>query len=657
MRFIGTWRAKMTGFMILAWCLSGLLSAWCESTPPNQNVTEEKQLMVGPSQAGSSGEYILLPKPRRIQFLEGHYACSEKSVLTIEGVDRDGTRLFEKIWNHLFPPGGERPATHLRIDPASIIHKDGYRLLVDQNGVWVTARDNAGLYYGLMTLRQLQRQASPSPLIPNVHIEDWPDFPSRGVLLDISRDKVPEMETLYRLVDLLSEWKINQLQLYTEHTFAYRNHPVVWQDASPMTPHQIRALDAYCQEHFILLVPNQNSFGHMERWLKHERYLPLAEMPEGGMDLCAVDPGSIALLGDMYADSLPNFSSPLFNVGCDETWTLGKGRSKEATDKQGVGRVYLEFLLKIHELVTEQGRRMQFWGDIIMQHPELIGELPKDVIAMEWGYEDDHPFAEHGQKFADSGIPFYVCPGSSSWNSLIGRTDNALGNLRNAARNGLHHGAIGYLITDWGDGGHWQFLPVSYAGFAFGAGVSWCYDSNTEMPLARALDVHVFKDSSNTMGQAVLDLGNVYQKTGVLAENNTLYYLLLQHSIRGGIEGTALAGMTMENLDAASLQIEQIKKAIQQADMQCEEAGLIRQEFLLGSEIALLALDLGRARLAAGGVGTEQLPLEKRNALADKIDQLLPEYRQLWLARNRSGGLKDSAGRFEALSSLLRAGS
>ncbi|MBW7939803.1 MAG: beta-N-acetylhexosaminidase, partial [Candidatus Omnitrophica bacterium] len=240
--------------------------------------------MVGPNQAGSSGEYILLPKPRRIQFLEGHYACSEKSVLTIEGVDRDGTRLFEKIWNHLFPPGGERPATHLRIDPASIIHKDGYRLLVDQNGVWVTARDNAGLYYGLMTLRQLQRQASPSPLIPNVHIEDWPDFPSRGVLLDISRDKVPEMETLYRLVDLLSEWKINQLQLYTEHTFAYRNHPVVWQDASPMTPHQIRALDAYCQEHFILLVPNQNSFGHMERWLKHERYLPLAEMPEGGMD-------------------------------------------------------------------------------------------------------------------------------------------------------------------------------------------------------------------------------------------------------------------------------------------------------------------------------------------------------------------------------------
>src|SRR6185369_4793545 len=100
-------------------------------------------------------------------------------------------------------------------------------------------------------------------------------------MLDISRDKVPTMKTLYELVDLLASWKINQLQLYTEHTFAYRNHEDVWKKASPMTAEEIRDLDEYCAERFIDLVPNQNSFGHMERWFEHPEYLQLAEAPNG----------------------------------------------------------------------------------------------------------------------------------------------------------------------------------------------------------------------------------------------------------------------------------------------------------------------------------------------------------------------------------------
>ena len=55
-------------------------------------------------------------------------------------------------------------------------------------------------------------------------------------MLDISRDKVPTMPTLFALVDRLAEWKINQLQLYIEHTFAYRGHEEVWRNADPMTP-------------------------------------------------------------------------------------------------------------------------------------------------------------------------------------------------------------------------------------------------------------------------------------------------------------------------------------------------------------------------------------------------------------------------------------
>ena len=75
--------------------------------------------------------------------------------------------------------------------------------------------------------------------------------------------------------------------------------------------------------------------------------------------------------------------------------------------------------------------------------------------------------------FAKSKIPFYVCPGTSTWQTLIGRHDNALANLRAAAKAGRKHGAIGYLITDWGDGGHPQPLAVSYLPLLAGASLAW----------------------------------------------------------------------------------------------------------------------------------------------------------------------------------------
>jgi hexosaminidase len=234
----------------------------------------------------------------------------------------------------------------------------------------------------------------------------------------------------------------------------------------------------------------------------HPRYRDLAECPDGcdtiwghfdePFTLNPLDPRSLALIEELYDELLPNFSSRQLNVGCDETVDLGQGRSKAECEARGIGRVYLDFLLKIYHAVKARNHTMMFWGDIIVQHPELIAELPRDVIALEWGYEADHPFDEDGAKFAQAGIPFYVCPGTSSWNSIVGRTDNALANLRNAAENGLKHGAIGYLITDWGDNGHWQSLPFSYIGFAYGAAVSWAFQANRDMDIARATSFFAF---------------------------------------------------------------------------------------------------------------------------------------------------------------------
>ena len=79
---------------------------------------------------------------------------------------------------------------------------------------------------------------------------------------------------------------------------------------------------------------------------------------------------------------------------------------------------------------------MMFWGDIALEHPELISDLPGDALPLLWGYEADHPFADQAGALAATGLEFYVCPGTSSWLSFAGRWSNALANLAAAASAG-----------------------------------------------------------------------------------------------------------------------------------------------------------------------------------------------------------------------------
>jgi hexosaminidase len=574
-------------------------------------------------------------------------------------------------------PGGidlrRGPEIARQVNPALLSKPESYRLLIEKQGVTLIGADEAGLFYGACTLSQIALTAgqlrSGKLVLPACRIEDWPDFAHRGVMLDVSRDKVPTMATLLELVDMLAAWKVNQLQLYMEHTFAYEGHETVWAKASPFTKSEILALDAFCRERFVELVPNQNSFGHMQRWVNHDRYRALAECPSGfehawnpkrePYGLCPTDPASLALLSDLYDQLLPNFTSRQFNVGMDETIDLGLGRSKEACEKKGTERVYVDFLKEVNQLVRARGRTMQFWGDIIMHRPELIGELPRDVVAMEWGYEADHPFTDHGRKFADSGLSFYVVPGTSSWNTVAGRTENAIGNLCSAARSGMESGAIGYLNTDWGDNGHIQPLPVSYLGFLLGAGVSWNASVAANpgaVDLAALLDVHAFRDGAGVMGRIACDLGNAYLQTGSKVHNVSALFALVVFPDQTLPSGQT-AGITKAHLEKTLVYIDEVTRPLGEARMERADASLIVDELGWAKDVLTFACHFGIARLEAGeGAKVSTIPEAKRADLAQRLAPLITRHREIWLRRNRPGGLDDSAARLEHTLLLLRAG-
>jgi hexosaminidase len=619
--------------------------------------------------AENDQDLLLLPYPRQIDFSEGEdveipavgLIVAPPSLLSEARVMRDSFYSAGAMYEIVAHPGGITPILTLKLDN-SYPHAQGYQLTIrrleaDQPRgiIELRAKDAAGIYYGCSTLRQLLNQHWLH--LPQLTVDDYPDFPVRGVMLDISRDKVPTMETLYQLVRKLAAWKVNQLQLYTEHTFAYQNHREVWVEASPMTGQEIMELDALCREHHIDLVPNQNSLGHMERWLKHDRYIHLAETPEGftfswggksePTTLDPRDPGSIELIGDLYDELLPHFTSGLFNVGGDEPWELGKGKSKEYVEELG-GRVYLEYLQKLYNLVKSHGRQMQFWGDIIMHYPELVPMLPKDIIAMEWGYEATHDFDGHCKIFADSGIPFYVCPGTSSWNTLAGRVDNMIGNLKSAAENGLKHGAIGYLNTDWGDNGHWQPLSVSYPGFALGAAYSWCYESNQDLDVAAVLSAHVFRDRAGLMGQIAIDLGNSYKHFGLDHLNGSVLAYALQNIAQLADPSFAdpvlprwgremKPDLSPENLRNAIALIDEQLSLLRQTEMYLVDSEIVREEY----EHAAMLLRLAAEWLIFRQESPDKAPLR----LWMEYAALTARQRQVWMLRNRPGGLEDSLKR------------
>ncbi len=518
-----------------------------------------------------------------------------------------------------------------------------YRLVIKQDQIHILAGEEMGAWWAVQTLWQLCHQPDKAWFFGVV--EDEPEIARRGVMLDISRDKVPTLTTLYRLVDLLSVCKINQFQLYTEHTFAYPGHEIVWGDASPMTAEDVRLLDAYCRDRYVELVPNQNSFGHFERWLRHPEYHYLAEAPGGfsypwggrspyGTTL-RPHPESLRFLESLYDNLFPHFSSGLCNIGCDETWDLGQGWSRERCEKEGKHQVYLDFLRQIIALVEKRGKRVMFWADILLEDPQTVRQLPEGTIGLVWGYEADHPFAEQCQKFREAGIPYYVCPGTSSWNSIGGRWENCLLNLRNAAANGAEGRADGYLINDWGDGGHHQFLPISYLGFLAGAGLAWNSRGFCEDTLRESLNLFVWGDTTGVLAEVLLRLGkvrNFFQRpTTNRHPLNTILFLRTEALDQG------LKLVTEQELLKALEELAEIDRKLSSYSPNDGECQLVRSELLVATGFLRHAASRALHHLQGRYARSAELRRE--------LIPLIGRYEECWLARNRPGGLYDSSAR------------
>ena len=357
-----------------------------------------------------------------------------------------------------------------------------FEIGIRPDSIELRATDESGFFYAGQILASLRRQFGAK--LPALELADWPAFPVRGFYHDVTRGKVPTLKTLLALAETCAGHRLKHLELYIEHTYAFARHPEVWQGADPLTADEIRALDARCAELHIDLVPSFSTFGHFYTWI-HNKFPELNELERdvsadpftwwdrmSHYTLDCRDPRSLELVAGIIREVRPLFRSRHFNICCDETFDLGKGKNRAAAARLGDGRLYVDFLNAIMAVVRDCDAVPLFWGDIIRHHPELLAGIPPEAIMLDWDYSADIA-GTSAAEFQAAGRNYFVCGGTSAWNLWLPDHARAHSNLTRLARHGLAHGAAGMLTTDWGDSGHINTLGPVLPLLALGGAVAW----------------------------------------------------------------------------------------------------------------------------------------------------------------------------------------
>ena len=266
----------------------------------------------------------IIPIPKHYVFKDGFFNMKKASILQSGSSDFLGELLGIKSSDN----------GNVIIDLTSD-ESEAYSLDITSDKIVITGSEK-GVFYAVSTLRQLIHEYGDK--IPCMQINDEPDFAVRGYYFDITRGRVPKLETLYKLCDTLAYYKLNHLELYVEHSFEYTGMEEIWHDKSPITREEIKALDAYCRKLYIELVPSFSLFGHLYEILRHPKYSHLCEItPESYYSwhdrmihhtIDITNPESFELIKGMIDDVVDLFTSDKFNICCDETFDLGTGKSK-----------------------------------------------------------------------------------------------------------------------------------------------------------------------------------------------------------------------------------------------------------------------------------------------------------------------------------------
>ncbi|MBR6767494.1 MAG: family 20 glycosylhydrolase [Clostridia bacterium] len=525
-----------------------------------------------------------------------------------------------------------------------LMAQEEYRIEIGQDGVKIAYACAEGLFRAATTLRQMIRRGEGK--LPFAEIADKPDLPRRGYMIDISRGRKPRMATIKMMIDFLAELKYNEFQLYMEgDCFKYAAYPKETADFDCLTPEDIVELDAYCKARFIDLVPNQNSFGHMYTWLKKPDFHHLGLFEREDEVPSTLNPlldESFEFVCNLYKSLLPHFSSEYVNIGLDEAYGLGRYQIEEYCREKGKDVVFMEWLNKLNDHIKETyGKKVMFWADMIYNYPQSYHMVPKDAIALEWGYEliQSQRMTAHCIAYRDAGVRYYLCPSVNTHGSLTSRMDVTTFNIRTCGELATEYGAEGLLLTDWGDGGHpqswiWGAMPIALSGqYSWNVGAPQDGESFKAEFIRNAEDFtdEIFFDGKK-VSRLMYRMANYY----LLEPERVHVCTMSAKHLTLPISETRYAHLFDMKDSGDDFYFDNVTDYVRRvmADIEKVEFDeLLKREIRLTAKMIVLGSEICKVKLHP------MESLDKVDELAAMIDEILPEFIEIWNIRNYEMGI------------------
>jgi len=352
---------------------------------------------------------------------------------------------------------------------------ESYVLEITENEINISSKTPKGIFYGVISLIQLIETARENR-IAGMKIVDWADLQIRGVSDDIARGQVSNLENFKRIIDFLAYHKMNTYMIYIEDVIEISAYPSIGKNRGALTKSEIKEIVNYAKENYIEVIPIFQTLGHYENILTTEEFVDLAEFP-GGATLSVTEEKTYTFLENCLKEIFEMFPSEYIHIGADESWDVGLGKSKQIVAESSLAKVHANHYKRVNDICKKYNKKVMMYGDIILNHPKILEELPKDITIVDWHYRPDF-FYPSTVTFLKNNYEYIVSP--SVWNflTIFPANFNAVPNIIRLTNDGIQNGAKGMINSNWGDYGAETFKETVYYGYAWSAQCSWNYSSS-----------------------------------------------------------------------------------------------------------------------------------------------------------------------------------
>jgi len=284
------------------------------------------------------------------------------------------------------------------------------------------------------------------------------DLKLKAVQLDLAR----QMETtdfIRGFIDLLADNGYNALMLYLEDRVRTASYPYP-APGEAYSEDEIRELVRYGAARGIELFPCVATLGHAERFLRHPELAKLSEVQEGMPDrfgnpsvknaFCIHHPDFYPFLAKYLTEVAALFPSRWFHAGLDEFWNFNLcPRCREKMHSfEDEERAFVEHIKRVRGILAGCGKRMMMWSDMFEFYPHFMADVPRDVVMVDWQYQDDVRF--YRGHLLDQAVEERAALNAKlGFDTVFAPADRPLSNAPSYLHYAEHEKGLGFLVTSW----------------------------------------------------------------------------------------------------------------------------------------------------------------------------------------------------------------